>query len=85
MHLAPVQVAVDGVPGDALLEQVERLDRHVEHAPGILVPHLRDELVLPRREPEDRLSAAASGRAPRDALALEQHDLVAALGQVQGR
>ena len=50
---------------------------------AVLAADLRHELVLPGGETEDRLAAAAPGGAPGDALALEQHDLVAALGEVQ--
>ena len=36
-----LQVADDRVPRDAVLEQVERLDREIEHAPGDVEPDLR--------------------------------------------
>ena len=83
VHLAPAEVAVDGVARDAPLEQVERFHRHVEHLAGGILAHLRDQLVLARGVTKDRLATAASGGAPGHAAAFQHRDLVAALGEMQ--
>ena len=85
MHLAPVQVAVDVVFGDAIANQLQAFERDVPHATRVVRTDLLNQLALPAREPSDGLAAAASGGAPANALAFEQHDTITALGEFQCR
>ena len=84
VHLAPVQVAIDRVPLDAIADQPQTLDGDVPHPPGILEADLLLELVLAAGIAGDRLAAAATGGAVADPLRFEEDDPVTALGEMQG-
>jgi hypothetical protein len=59
MQVAPVQVAVDAVLLDQALQQVECVDRDVEHLPCVGLAHLCDQPVLAASVADDGLAAAA--------------------------
>ncbi len=83
VHVAPDEVAVDAVLRDQVARQADGLDADVPQPLRIGLAELRGELRHAAGIAGNDLAAGAPGGAVADAVGLEQHDLVAALGQVQ--
>ena len=84
-QVAVAPVAGDPVVRDALAQQVQRLDRHCPHAPGLVQAELGLDGRLVAGQPVDRLAAVAPAGAPADFARLQQPHVVAARSQVQRR
>ena len=69
-EVAIAPVAVDGEARAALADQVERLDRHAEHALGRVAAELGFDRRLVAGQAVDRLAAVAAAGAPADFAAL---------------
>src|SRR5688572_27367454 len=83
VHVAPDEVAVDAVLLDQLARQRDSLDAEVPEALRIRRAERRGELRHAAGPARDELAARAARGPVADALGLEQHDLVAAPGEVE--
>ncbi len=73
------------MPGDALAQHVERLDRHVPDLARVRQAQLLLDDVLPAGQTVDRLAAVAAAGAAADLARLEHDDVEAALAKVERR
>src|SRR5688500_5037246 len=83
VHVAPDEVAVDAVLLDQLARQLDAFDAEVPEALRIRRAERRGELRHAAGPARDELAARAARGAVADALGFEQHDLVAAPGEVE--
>ena len=85
VHLTCDEIAVDGMARDQLALQAQALDRDVPDAPRVSFADQALEFALTTGHPGDGLRPTAARGTPADALGLEQHNAVAALGEMQRR
>lgn len=83
-QLTGSQLAVDGMSGDAFLDEVSRRNREPEELVGSIPAKARPQFGLVPALSRAQLPAIAAGCAPAHPPGFEQDDRVAAFGQVQG-
>src|SRR5579875_305223 len=83
LHVAARPLALDSVARDELSDEIDTFDGDVPNGARDLGPREPFELDVAGRRADEHLAAAPPRGAPADAVLLEQHNPIAALGKVQ--